>query len=84
MKLKKRTEFEWTTKCNNAFQSLKIILATPPILTQPSPGEVLYLYLEVFKEDMSVVLIREVNGGQHLVFFVLKALAGAETKYQQN
>lgn len=42
--LKKKTDFEWTTSCDEAFRSLKKTLATSMVLTIPSLGEVLYLY----------------------------------------
>lgn len=41
--LRKQAGFEWNVEFNNAFESFKIILATLPVLTKPSSGEVLYL-----------------------------------------
>ena len=60
--LKNHKTFEWTNKCKEAFKKLKIYLATPPILTQPEPGETLYLYLAASHKAVSLVLIREDYG----------------------
>lgn len=53
------------------------------LLTRPSSGEVLFLYLAVAEEAMSVVLIRETGGGKILIYFISKALVRAETRYQK-
>lgn len=46
------------------FKSLKKILATPLALNWPCLGEVLYLYLVVVEEVVSVVLISEFDAHQ--------------------
>lgn len=43
--LRKWKKFQWAKECDNAFQSLKLYLAHPPILSSPEPGEDLYMYL---------------------------------------
>ncbi|XP_072062295.1 uncharacterized protein [Arachis hypogaea] len=35
--LKKQTQFNWNTDCETAFQKLKTMLSSPPILQKPSP-----------------------------------------------
>lgn len=81
--LRKQVEYEWTTECNNAFKYLKKVLATPPILTQPSLGEILPLYLAVFEKALSTFLMREINVGKSQIYFVSNTLARAETQYQK-
>ena len=51
--------FEWTDKCEQAFQALKEHLRRPPLLSKPIEVEKLYLYLTVFKEAVNVALVRE-------------------------
>lgn len=50
--------FQWTKECNEAFQSLKLYLACPLILSSLEPGEDLYMYLAVSKHVVCAVLIR--------------------------
>ncbi|XP_013730849.1 uncharacterized protein LOC106434521 [Brassica napus] len=43
--LKGNKKFEWTEQCEKAFQQLKHYLATPPVLTKPVEGELLFMYI---------------------------------------
>lgn len=63
---------EWNTKCNDAFESLKRILATSSLLIQPSSGETLYLYLAMSEDAVSVILIREKEVGQCPIYFFIE------------
>ncbi|XP_075645783.1 uncharacterized protein LOC142616926 [Castanea sativa] len=54
-----RRSFEWTDKCQKAFEELKIYLSAPPLLNPSMPGEELFLYLAVSSAAVSVALIRE-------------------------
>jgi hypothetical protein len=51
--------FEWTDKCQQAFEELKVYLATPPLLSPSKQGEELYLYLVVSLTAVSSTFIRE-------------------------
>ena len=51
--------FEWTDKCDQAFQALKGHLRHPPLLSKPIDGEKLCLYLVVSQETVSIVLVKE-------------------------
>jgi hypothetical protein len=33
--LKNDTRFDWSSKCNEAFEQLKVLLTTAPVLAQP-------------------------------------------------
>ena len=56
--LKGKKNFEWTQKCEDAFQRLKAYLVSPPILSKPQTGNTLYLYLSISDHAVSSVLIR--------------------------
>ncbi|XP_075640510.1 uncharacterized protein LOC142612284 [Castanea sativa] len=57
-----RKAFEWTNKCQKAFEELKTYLASPSLLSPSKPGEELFLYLAVSQTAVSLVLIpREEN-----------------------
>ncbi|XP_074351895.1 uncharacterized protein LOC141691046 [Apium graveolens] len=73
--------FEWTEKCEEAFQNIKKYLSSPPILSNPKEGETLVLYLVVSDFAVSAVLVREEDGIQLPVYYVRKRLDDAETRY---
>jgi ribonuclease HI len=78
-----RKAFEWTDECEEALSNLKTYLTSPPLLSRTVLGEVLYLYLAVTPTAISAVLIREDEGVQKPVYFISKALHGAEERYPQ-
>ena len=51
--------FEWTNECQQAFEELKVYLATPPLLRTSKQGEELYLYLAISPMAVSSALLRE-------------------------
>ena len=48
-----RKSFEWTTKCQQAFEDLKAYLSSPPLLSPSKPKEELFLYLAVSPTSIS-------------------------------
>ena len=78
-----RKSFEWTDKCQTAFNDLKAYLSSPPLLSPSSPGEELYLYLVVSQAAVSAALVRKEDGSQKLVYFTSRTLRGAEKRYPQ-
>ncbi|XP_072088040.1 uncharacterized protein [Arachis hypogaea] len=73
--MKKWTPFKWETKCEEAFQHFKRVLAEPPILAKPQTGETLYLYLSITEEALTTALIREdEKKEQKPVYFISKVL----------
>ncbi|GKV05021.1 hypothetical protein SLEP1_g17079 [Rubroshorea leprosula] len=48
--LREPKNFQWTDKCQWAFNELKQYLASPPLLSKPVEGEKLYLYLGITHE----------------------------------
>ncbi|XP_029145244.1 uncharacterized protein [Arachis hypogaea] len=81
--MRKGIAFEWTPACEEAFRHFKEILATPPVLGKPKAGEPLYLYLAITGETLAVVLVREEGRAQQPVYFVSRALQGAELRYNK-
>jgi len=53
----------------------------PPLLSRPSEGEILYLYLAVSPSTVSSALVREEAGVQRHVYFTSKVLHGAKERY---
>ena len=61
--------FQWDTKCEEAFSTLKTYLSSPPILVSPIEGELLTLYVVVSDFSTSAVLIRDKERVQHSVYY---------------
>ena len=81
--LKKSVKFQWTEERETLFQELKTFLAAPPILSRPELGEELSLYLFVTVNALSIVLVREEDKTQRLIYFISKTFQGAELRYQK-
>ena len=73
--------FEWTDKCLEAFQDLKVYLTTTPLLSPSIQGEKLYLYLAISLHAVSSALIREEGKVQKPVYYTSRAQRGAERRY---
>ena len=65
------------------FKALKEYLGKPPLLSKPTDGEPLFLYLAVSEYTISGVLIREVEKVQWPVYSISKRLVDAETRYPE-
>ncbi|CAL0307837.1 unnamed protein product [Lupinus luteus] len=81
--LKKNKTIEWSDECEATFKVFKQYLAAPPILSKPTPDEVLYVYLPMSDEVVAAVLIEETVEGHNPVYFTSKALQGPELRYQK-
>ena len=76
-----KKSFQWDTKCEKAFSTLKTYLSSPPILVSPVEGELLTLYLAVSDFSPSAVLFRDKERVQYPVYYCSRALRGAEERY---
>ena len=61
--------------------ALKKCLTTTLVLSNPVPGEELFLYLAISEPAVSAVIIREEKREEMAVYYVSKTLASAETRY---
>jgi hypothetical protein len=52
-----RKAFMWSEECEEAFGKLKEYLTNPPLLSRPTEGEILYLYLAVSPSAVSSALV---------------------------
>ncbi|GAU30847.1 hypothetical protein TSUD_365550 [Trifolium subterraneum] len=81
--LKSGERFTWSDKCEEAFQQLKVFLASPPILTRPQVGNPLYMYLDVSENSMSSALVQDIKGEERPVYFVSRIFREVEIRYQK-
>jgi hypothetical protein len=87
--MKKSDHFTWTPEVQEALDSLKNMLKSPPILTVPTPEEPMLLYISATTQVVSAALVveREEPGRtqkvQRLVYFVSEVLSDSKTCYSQ-
>ncbi|GKA58879.1 reverse transcriptase domain-containing protein [Tanacetum coccineum] len=76
-----KKDFHWTAAAKEAFNAMKKLIAKLPTLTTLMKDEQLMIYLSTSNEAVSIVLLVERNGRQILIYYVSKALQGAEVNY---
>ncbi|RDY11651.1 Protein NYNRIN, partial [Mucuna pruriens] len=81
--LKNGGSFAWTPESEEAFLRLKALLAAPLVLTRPSPGIPLLLYISISDDALSVVLVQKKEGKQYPIYFTSMVLQGAERRYRK-
>ena len=76
------SNFEWTKECRQAFEELKSYMQSPPLLSKPLEGKILYMHLSALDEAISSVLVQvEAGGQQKSVYYTSKILHEAEIRY---
>jgi hypothetical protein len=87
--IKKSDHFTWTPEVQEALDSLKNILKSPPILTAPTIEEPMLLYISATTQVVSAALVveREEPGRsqkvQRPVYFVSEVLSDCKARYSQ-
>ena len=57
--LQKDVKFEWSKKCQQCFEKLKMLLTEEPILGQPESGKEFVIYSDASLNDLGYVLVQE-------------------------
>jgi hypothetical protein len=87
--MKKSDHFTWTPEAQEALDSLKNMLKSPPILTTPTTEEPMLLYISATTQVVSTTLVveqEELGRSQKVqrpVYFVSEVLSGSKTRYSQ-
>src|SRR5215210_336740 len=83
--MKKSDKFIWTSQADVAFQELKKMLSTAPILASPLPREPMLLYVAATNQVVSAVIIveREEDGKQVQwpVYYLSEVLSNSKQNY---
>jgi len=84
--LKRQDRFQWTEEVATALEDLKLHLQTPPILTAPSPGEHLLLYIAATTDVISTAIVVECEEEGHVykvqrpVYYVTEVLSDSKVR----
>ena len=73
--------WEWTPPCQLAFDRLKELLTTPPVLSPPDPHRPYYLHTDYSHVALGAVLeqLKE-DGKRHVVSYASRTCSAAESK----
>jgi hypothetical protein len=87
--MKKSDHFMWNPEAQEALDSLKNMLKSPPILTAPTIEEPMLLYISATTQVVSATLVvereepRRSQKVQRPVYFVSEVLSDSKTRYSQ-
>ena len=83
--MKKSTRFTWTPQADAAFNDLKRMLSTAPILASPLPNEPMLLYIAATNRVVSVAIVveREEEGKtvQRPVYYLSEVISLSKQNY---
>lgn len=78
---KKGQSIQWTTEAELAFDEIKRLITTAPILTSPDFEKKFYVQCDASNLAVGSVLFQEQGGLEHPVAYASRALTVAEQKY---
>uniref|UniRef100_A0A2N9EIX4 Integrase catalytic domain-containing protein n=1 Tax=Fagus sylvatica TaxID=28930 RepID=A0A2N9EIX4_FAGSY len=80
--LKKGVSFDWSAKCQEAFERIQAIMTKLPTVCAPIAGKPLRLYLASNSQAIGALVAQENNDGiEQLVYYVSRGLKDTETRY---
>ena len=71
---KKDTPFHWTSQCDRAFNKVKTLLTTTPVLTHPDFSLPFHVHCDASGKGIGAVLSQYVNGAYRPIAFCSKRL----------
>ncbi|CAN6698561.1 unnamed protein product [Malus baccata var. baccata] len=82
LRLKDRENFEWGPTHQQAFDSIKTYLTSPPVLVPPQRGKPLKLYISASGKSIGSLLAQNNEGGkEQAVYYLSRILTEVETRY---
>ncbi|XP_070667982.1 uncharacterized protein [Malus domestica] len=82
LRLKDKENFEWGPPHQQAFDSIKAYLTSPPVLVPPQRGKPLKLYISASEKSIESLLAQNNEGGkEQAVYYLSRILTEVETRY---
>ncbi|KAG5561250.1 hypothetical protein RHGRI_004321 [Rhododendron griersonianum] len=79
--LKGKAPFQWTATHQEAFEKIKIVLASPQTMVAPQAGKPLILYLTSTPRSIRALLVQEIDGLERLIYYISRKVHRAEERY---
>nr|XP_028949393.1 uncharacterized protein LOC114821445 [Malus domestica] len=82
LRLKDKENFEWGPPHQQAFDSIKAYLTSPPVLVPPQRGKPLKLYISASERSIGSLLAQNNEGGkEQAIYYLIRILTKVETRY---
>nr|XP_028961891.1 uncharacterized protein LOC114826146 [Malus domestica] len=82
LRLKDKEKFEWGPPHQQAFDSIKAYLTSPPVLVPPQRGKPLKLYISASEKSIESLLAQNNEGEkEQAVYYLSRILTEVETRY---
>ena len=85
--MRKADKFEWNDKADRAFEDLKHVLSSPPVLVAPNEKEPLLLYIAATHQVVNTILVVErneegkIHGVQRPIYYLSEVLSLSKQRY---
>ncbi|UYV65690.1 hypothetical protein LAZ67_3005153 [Cordylochernes scorpioides] len=79
--IKKSVPFTWTERQEEAFQTLKTALLSPPILGHFNPNAPTYVHTDASNIGIGATLVQDIGGEEKVISYLSRTLSKAEQNY---
>ncbi|UYV75671.1 hypothetical protein LAZ67_13000963 [Cordylochernes scorpioides] len=79
--IKKSVSFTWTERQEEAFQTLKTALLSPPILGHFNPNASTYVHTDASNIGIGATLVQDIGGEEKVISYSSRTLSKAEQNY---
>ncbi|UYV65614.1 hypothetical protein LAZ67_3004865, partial [Cordylochernes scorpioides] len=79
--IKKSVSFTWTERQEEAFQTLKTALLSPPILGHFNPNAPTYVHSDASNIGIGATLVQDIGGEEKVISYLSRTLSKAEQNY---
>ena len=76
-----KVKFEWSNACQEAFDKLRSLLMSTPVLAYPQEGQTFYLDTDASNVGTGAVLSQVHDGSEHPVAYASRALSTSQRNY---
>lgn len=78
---KKGQAVSWTSEAQEAFEKIKVLITSAPVLASPDFSQPFYIQTDASDVGVGCVLFQKLDGVEHPVAFASRSLTKAERKY---